>query len=177
MLQELELQVKELFEQTVDLSEYKDKIILSKELNLPNQTYFFRKQLLEKYGLKRMSPEDAILAMHNNLGTVGSRQATDEKHTYNNLIVNVGTRTHTLNNIKTVYKTGCVNYLYEEIPYGILLRMNELTKLDAIQAFFAVAPLDKWTQGETITQDPVIFASIINPKQPSWENYFLGRWV
>ena len=65
---------------------------------------------------------------------------------------------------------GKLDYLKREIPYGVVLRINELKKLKLFNAFSVLAPMEAWERKTDI--DPIVVASIweyplskrVNPK-------------
>ena len=53
---------------------------------------------------------------------------------------------------------GCLDYLRREIPYGVVLRMQEVRKLDLFNCFSVMAPEEAWERKTDI--DPIVVASI-----------------
>lgn len=77
---------------------------------------------------------------------------------------------------------GKLNYLKRDIPYGVVLRMNEVKKLKLFNVFNVMAPIEAWERKTDI--DPIVVATI-------WElikdehgdriagqvaHYFLAQW-
>lgn len=78
---------------------------------------------------------------------------------------------------------GKLNYLKRDIPYGVILRINECKKLKLFNVFNVLAPMEAWERKTDI--DPIVVASI-------WElpldkegnsttagqvaHYFLAQW-
>lgn len=80
---------------------------------------------------------------------------------------------------------GVVNYLKKEIPYGIVLRMNELRKLKIFNCFMAFAPEAAWRSMGAV--DPIIVGRISECardneaeerylKGGKQATFFIGRW-
>jgi hypothetical protein len=53
---------------------------------------------------------------------------------------------------------GKVNYLKRELPYGVVLRMNEVRKLKLFNCFNVLAPKEAWERKTDI--DPILVATI-----------------
>lgn len=85
-----------------------------------------------------------------------------------------------ISSVKWQVKANTLDMLKKEIPYGVLLRIEEIKKLNFFNAFVAVAPAEAWRQSpEPI--DPVILA--INKEFPEESTssgrisyYFVAKW-
>lgn len=53
---------------------------------------------------------------------------------------------------------GKLDYLKREIPYGVILRIQELKKLNLFNAFNVIAPIEAWERETDI--DPIVVAAI-----------------
>ena len=77
---------------------------------------------------------------------------------------------------------GKLNYLKREIPYGVVLRMNEIRKLNLFNVFNVLAPMEAWTRKTDI--DPIVVATIFeviknekgNDTAGQVSHFFLARW-
>lgn len=81
---------------------------------------------------------------------------------------------------------GPLDCLKRDIPYGVILRVNELKKLKLFNCFMAVAPEEAWRTSSQI--DPVIIARISEmpaPKEQGGPNilsegkqafFFVAQW-
>lgn len=79
---------------------------------------------------------------------------------------------------------GKLDYLKREIPYGVVLRINEVKKLKLFNAFNVLAPMEAWERKTDI--DPIIVASLWemppkddgNPAEAAGQvaHYFLAQW-
>jgi hypothetical protein len=78
---------------------------------------------------------------------------------------------------------GKLDYLKREIPYGVILRINECKKTKLFNCFNVIAPLEAWQQKTTI--DPIVVATIweLPPDDKSdtksagnTAHYFLAQW-
>lgn len=76
-----------------------------------------------------------------------------------------------------------LDYLKREIPYGVVLRINEIKKLKLFNVFNCLAPMEAWERKTDI--DPIIVASIW--EMPPFEapntatagqvaHFFLAQW-
>ena len=81
-------------------------------------------------------------------------------------------------------RLGSLDYL-KEIPYGVVLRVNELKKLRFFNAFDAIAPMAAWDEEAVFTEDPIVVATIwelpIRVDKSSQrvgrrEHFFLAQW-
>jgi hypothetical protein len=78
---------------------------------------------------------------------------------------------------------GKLDYLKREIPYGVILRINECKKTKLFNCFNVIAPLEAWQQKTTI--DPIVVATIWElPPNDKGEmktagnntHFFLAQW-
>jgi len=78
------------------------------------------------------------------------------------------------------YTIGSLFAYTEEIPLGIVLRIEEMKKLNLFNRFLLIAPTEKF---RIIFEDPIVVASIekecfrapsINPDE--FRYYFVGKW-
>jgi hypothetical protein len=77
---------------------------------------------------------------------------------------------------------GKVNYLKRELPYGVVLRMNEVRKLKLFNCFNVLAPMEAWERKTDI--DPIMVATIweiTKDKEGSntagqTAHFFLAQW-
>lgn len=78
---------------------------------------------------------------------------------------------------------GRLDYLKRELPYGVVLRINELKKLKLFNSFAVVAPMEAWLKQSDI--DPVVIANLYqippddNGKYTnvgSMKMYFIAKW-
>jgi hypothetical protein len=72
---------------------------------------------------------------------------------------------------------GKLDYLKREIPYGIVLRINELKKLKLFNAFQVLAPMEAWIRKTDI--DPIVMASVWefgDNKVAQAAHFFIARW-
>ena len=86
---------------------------------------------------------------------------------------------------KTVWtcQSGRLDYLKREIPYGVILRINECKKLKLFNVFNVIAPKEAWENETEI--DPIVVATIWElPFKASGKNdsagqtahFFLAQW-
>jgi hypothetical protein len=87
--------------------------------------------------------------------------------------------------IKTKWEVqfGKLDYLKREIPYGVVLRIEEIKKLKLFNAFNVMAPMEAWERKTDI--DPIVVASIwefpLNEEKlykiaGQSAHYFLAQW-
>lgn len=82
---------------------------------------------------------------------------------------------------------GKLDYIKRQIPYGVLLRIEELKKMKLFNAFNILAPMEAWTS--KIEIDPIVVASIweITTKDPTADpkkydssgqdaHFFIAQW-
>lgn len=78
---------------------------------------------------------------------------------------------------------GKLDYLERKIPYGVLLRINELKELKMFNAFSVVAPIEAWQHQTDI--DPVVVGSIWElpkneegrfSKAGDTQHFFIAQW-
>lgn len=82
---------------------------------------------------------------------------------------------------------GKLDYLKREIPYGVVLRIQEVKKLNLFNVFNVMAPKDAWERDEDI--DPIVVATIweILPSEDEKDkrefatagqaaHFFLAQW-
>jgi hypothetical protein len=79
---------------------------------------------------------------------------------------------------------GKLNYLKRTIPYGVVLRINEVKSLKLFNAFNVFAPIEAWERKTDI--DPIVVASIwelpYNEKKEEYisagqaAHFFLAQW-
>lgn len=79
---------------------------------------------------------------------------------------------------------GRLDYLKRDIPYGVVLRINELKELKIFNAFNVLAPLEAWESKTDI--DPIVVASIwelpLNEKtgksstSGEEKHFFVAQW-
>lgn len=60
--------------------------------------------------------------------------------------------------VKWKVRMGKLDYLKREIPYGVLLRIEELKKTKLFNSFGVIAPIEAWERPTPI--DPIVFANI-----------------
>ena len=56
-------------------------------------------------------------------------------------------------------RMGKLNKLQREIPYGVVLRLNELKELKLFNAFSVIAPIEVWEERKTDI-DPIVMATM-----------------
>jgi len=74
---------------------------------------------------------------------------------------------------------GCLDYLKSPMPYGVVLKMQELKKANLFNAFNVLAPIECWR--ETIHTDPILLGVVhelvsnnkVNPQQ---QFFFIAEW-
>jgi len=81
-------------------------------------------------------------------------------------------------------QVGKLNYLKREIPYGVVLRINECKKLKLFNCFNVLAPMEAWERKTDV--DPIVVASIWElptPAEPTKgrtagqvAHFFLAQW-
>jgi hypothetical protein len=80
-------------------------------------------------------------------------------------------------------RMGKLDYLKREIPYGVILKINECKKIKLFNCFNVIAPLEAWQQKTTI--DPIVVATIWElPPNDQGEfkmagnsaHFFLAQW-
>lgn len=78
---------------------------------------------------------------------------------------------------------GSLSYLRVPIPFGILLKINELKKLNIFNDFLAVAPTDMFAK--PVNDDPIVLAALregyVSNNDVWWNDgkvryYYVGRW-
>jgi hypothetical protein len=80
---------------------------------------------------------------------------------------------------------GKLDYLKREIPYGVVLVINETKKLKLFNVFHAIAPMEAWEKKTDI--DPIVVASIwelpeyLKSEQGARKagqvaHYFIAKW-
>lgn len=78
-------------------------------------------------------------------------------------------------------RLGPINSLKIDIPYGVILRINELKKLDIFNCFNVIAPISVWK--EPVYRDPIIVASIVEMENKREQfsvndmtHFFVAKW-
>ena len=80
-------------------------------------------------------------------------------------------------------KFGKLDYLKRDIPYGVLLRINELKKLKLFNAFHILAPIEAWERKTDI--DPIVVGSVwempVNDEDKyssagDAQHFFVAQW-
>lgn len=91
-----------------------------------------------------------------------------------------------LDNEKWRCRFGKLNYLKRTIPYGVVLRINELKEAKTFNAFSVLAPMEAWERKTDI--DPIVVGSIweiIKNEDKNSKNtltsgqvkhYFIAQW-
>lgn len=77
---------------------------------------------------------------------------------------------------------GKLDYLKREIPYGVVLRINEIKTLNLFNVFNVMAPMEAWERKTDI--DPIVVASIWSIKDENGrpmsadqvQHFFLAQW-
>lgn len=78
---------------------------------------------------------------------------------------------------------GKLDYLKRDIPYGVVLRINEVKKLNLFNVFHVIAPMEAWERETDI--DPIVTATIweILKKEKGDDgsagqvaHFFLAQW-
>jgi myosin-crossreactive antigen len=77
---------------------------------------------------------------------------------------------------------GKLDYIKREIPYGVVLRLNEVKKLNLFNVFNIMAPMEAWERKTDI--DPIVVATIWSiadengkAKQADQvQHFFLAQW-
>lgn len=80
-------------------------------------------------------------------------------------------------------RMGKLDYLKREIPYGVLLRIEEVKKTKLFNSFGVIAPMEAWERPTQI--DPIVFANVwevppnddgkyMNAGQVT--HYFVAQW-
>lgn len=85
---------------------------------------------------------------------------------------------------KWACRFGKLDYLKRDIPYGVVLRINECKALKLFNAFNVLAPMEAWERKTDI--DPIVVATIWEmppkddsektPKAGQVAHYFLAQW-
>jgi hypothetical protein len=75
-------------------------------------------------------------------------------------------------------RMGSLGALAKDIPYGVVLRVNEVKNLKLFNAFTAVAPIELWLDKPTPRTDPIVLATIYantyNVEKAA--HFFLAQW-
>jgi len=78
---------------------------------------------------------------------------------------------------------GKLDYLKREIPYGVVLRINEIKKLNLFNVFNVIAPIEAWER--KTDHDPIVMATIweieYNPNSEDRSagdiaHFFVAQW-
>lgn len=78
---------------------------------------------------------------------------------------------------------GKMDYLKRQIPYGVILRMQEVKKIGLFNCFNVLAPMEAWERATEI--DPIVAATIWELPPPDDEgkeragqvaHFFLAQW-
>lgn len=77
---------------------------------------------------------------------------------------------------------GKLDYLKREIPYGVILRINEVKSLSLFNVFNVLAPMEAWERATDI--DPIVVATIWEIEDKNGEaktagqvqHFFLAQW-
>ena len=77
---------------------------------------------------------------------------------------------------------GKLDYLKREIPYGVVLRINEVKKLNLFNVFNIMAPMEAWERKTDI--DPIVVGTIWSIKDKNGkanhadqvQHFFLAQW-
>lgn len=72
---------------------------------------------------------------------------------------------------------GKLDYLKREIPYGVVLRLNEIKKLNLFNVFNVLAPIEAWERKTDI--DPIVTATIWSINKSNADqisHFFLAQW-
>lgn len=185
-LEEIVNETAPIFESSLTLPEppikFKDQIEALEKANLPRQKaaaiYDMRKWQVEKLGLKELGISDAVKIL---MGQQHTAHRDGDKHkieyVYNHhtgQIENAWTGTATIyyrkERIHPWYKppfikqiiwecqSGKLDYLKREIPYGVILKINELKELGIFNSFSAVAPIEAWWKQKDI--DPIVLGHL-----------------
>jgi len=86
-------------------------------------------------------------------------------------------------NTKWTIQVGKLNYLRKTIPYGVVLKINELKKLKLFNSFEVLAPIELWEK-DIPDIDPIVCAQISSIiRRPNGrmgsdknKNYFIAQW-
>jgi hypothetical protein len=85
--------------------------------------------------------------------------------------------------VKWEVQHGRLDYIKRELPYGVVLRINELKKLKLFNSFAIVAPMAAWLKQSDI--DPIVIANIYQiPADDKGDytnagniaSYFVAKW-
>lgn len=77
---------------------------------------------------------------------------------------------------------GALNFLKAEIPYGVVLRLQEIKELALFDCFSVMAPEELWVQLPPKPIDPIVVASMYvgnnNQHDPTdlAAHYFIAQW-
>jgi hypothetical protein len=186
---------------------FKDQIEALEQSNLPRQRsaciHDMRRWQAKEMGFKELTDASMIEML---MGESHTDHKNGDKHKiewlYNHHTGNVGT---TWTSVATIYyrqeragawhlppfakqikwevQDGKLDYLKREIPYGVILKINELKNLKIFNSFGVMAPKDAWFTQKEI--DPIVYG-LIYQLPPDDENnhtavgsisqYFIAKW-
>lgn len=186
---------------------FKDKILALEEANLPKQRstciYDMRKWQANKLGFKEITVVDCVEILMGEKHTKekdGERQNLEYLYNHHNgeMLEGWGSlvKIYSCESKKGFWylppfakftkwevQSGKLDYLKRDMPYGVILKINELKKLKLFNSFGVVAPMEAWLRQTDI--DPIVIASIsqISPNDKgnydstsATTNYFIAKW-
>lgn len=187
---------------------FKDQIEALKEAKLPRQRsaciFEMHNWQAKELGFKQMTVSEMVKTLmgepHTDLRRDGEKQKNewlynhhtgeiDTTWTYTQLSYARLERTNLWHlppfckKTKWEVLTGKMDYLKREIPYGVVLKINELKKLKIFNSFNIAAPKDAWLTQKEI--DPILYGSIFQmPPDDTGKysnvgaatDYFIARW-
>jgi hypothetical protein len=186
---------------------FKDQIDSLDEANLPRQKsaciYAMRRWQAEKMGFKEFTVAELVEML---MGEPHNNKKDGEKHNiewvyehHNDKVCTSWHRTAMIyyrvekkgfwylppfaKQVKWEVQHGSLDYLKREIPYGVVLKINELKKLKFFNSFSIVAPMEAWWKQKDI--DPIVIAHLYQiPPDDKGEysnageltNHFIAKW-
>ena len=198
-LQKVKMEINTIFEKEMVIPEYshhtKRQLTALKEANLTKQQrltkFNARCEMAKELGFRELSIEDmtTMLGEKNDNSYLDEYRGSDYTHEYfydhiNQSLCNDRTTRPYLINVKCVngsYNNLLISNLDNlkiEIPYGIVLRLNEIKKLNFFNCFNVVAPESCFRQLEY--KDPIVLATICEAHDKvnlgSRRYFFLAQW-
>lgn len=166
---------------------FKRKIEALQEACLPSHAesciFDMRCDQAERAGFKRVSEDDLVVMLmgepHSHVESIDQRQ--DHEWFYNHQTQETlqgedckwgGSPTDFVRTSRPSWirvseewrcRFGKLDYLKREIPYGVVLRIQEIKKLNLFNGFNVLAPIEAWR--ETTNIDPILVASIWSIKK------------
>jgi len=186
-LSDVKESVEHVFDQTIKIPEppisWRDKIEALEESDLFNQRasciFDMRKWQVETLGFQHIESHDMVEMIMGEKCTDVTYSTNRQEHEWaydhhsDEILKGWGGKPAIFSCIKRIglwhlppfskkkiwsVQFGKLNYLKREIPYGVVLRINECKKQKIFNAFNVIAPMEAWEQKTDI--DPIVVGTI-----------------